>query len=317
MPGVASWGYLNPWVTLNPFVEGDDATKRLPVSADLARHRAHRAAVAARRASSGSCCCTRCSASVRRRADAKRAAAWMAHTEQEARRKFEAEREKDERGNEERGDRGRRCRVGANLDRRPPHGRPTDRALRRRAGRGRARAHEHCGHRSGGTGRRRRVRREPDGERERRRRADAVRPTVPPTAPLEGPAHHAARPARHEQQQAPGSFIDTPRGGGRAPAPAAPPRRARRGEPGRRALRRRPEQRATRPRSTRWRASCSSGSRFATSRSRRSTHGGLLAGGTVRQATSARSTTSHGRPQARREAHDQRRGCRASGSGRS
>ncbi|MFE7846307.1 hypothetical protein ACFUTX_14055 [Microbacterium sp. NPDC057407] len=33
LPGIASWGYLNAHVTLNPFVEGDDATKLLPVPA--------------------------------------------------------------------------------------------------------------------------------------------------------------------------------------------------------------------------------------------------------------------------------------------
>ena len=32
LPGIASWGYLNAHVRLNPFVEGDDETKRMSVA---------------------------------------------------------------------------------------------------------------------------------------------------------------------------------------------------------------------------------------------------------------------------------------------
>ncbi|WP_411720577.1 hypothetical protein [Mycetocola sp.] len=90
LPGIASVGYLNPWVTLNPFVEGDDETKRMPVPAT-----------------------TRDTVLIappwilvialvlvalffvyrrwRRQVDAKRAAVWIEYTENEARRKVEAE----------------------------------------------------------------------------------------------------------------------------------------------------------------------------------------------------------------------------------
>ncbi|MCC2032588.1 DUF916 domain-containing protein [Microbacterium allomyrinae] len=92
LPGIASLGYLNPWVTLNPFVEGDDETKRMAVPA-TARDTILLAPpwivlialalialfVVFRR--------------WRRKADAKRAAEWVAYTEEEARRKAEAERE--------------------------------------------------------------------------------------------------------------------------------------------------------------------------------------------------------------------------------
>lgn len=90
IPGVASWGYLNPWVTLNPFVEGDDTGKQLPVPA-TSRDAVLIAipwafviiivvaalVVMVRRR--------------RRRVDAERAKAWMEHTENEARRTVEAE----------------------------------------------------------------------------------------------------------------------------------------------------------------------------------------------------------------------------------
>lgn len=94
VPAVAAWGYLNPWVTLNPFVEGDDASKRMAVSA-ISRDTVLIAppwplvilivlvilySVFAR---------------WRRRADATRAAAWIAHTEEEARRRIEAERARE------------------------------------------------------------------------------------------------------------------------------------------------------------------------------------------------------------------------------
>lgn len=92
LPGIASWIYLNAHVALNPFVEGDDQTKQLPVAATsrdtvlialpwsilivialIALFFAYRW--------------------WRRKVDAKRAAAWMEYTEAEARRKAEAERD--------------------------------------------------------------------------------------------------------------------------------------------------------------------------------------------------------------------------------
>lgn len=94
IPGVASWGYLNPWVTLNPFVEGDDATKKLPVSA-TSRDTVLIAppwplviviVLVALYILFGKW---------RRRADAKRAAVWIEYTEREARRKIEAERARE------------------------------------------------------------------------------------------------------------------------------------------------------------------------------------------------------------------------------
>jgi hypothetical protein len=95
VPGVASWGYLNPWVTLNPFVEGDDA-KRLPV-AQVSRDTVLIAPPWPVVVLAGVVLLYVLFSKMRRRADDKRAAAWMAHTEQEARRKVEAEREQGER----------------------------------------------------------------------------------------------------------------------------------------------------------------------------------------------------------------------------
>ena len=96
VPGVASWGYLNPWVTLNPFVEGDDETKRLPVSA-TSRDTVLIAPPWPLVVLVGLVLLYVLFSKLRRRSDAKRTAAWMAHTEHEARRRIEAEREKDER----------------------------------------------------------------------------------------------------------------------------------------------------------------------------------------------------------------------------
>lgn len=92
LSGIASWGYLNPWVMLNPFVEGDDETKRMPVPA-TSRDTILIAPpwilllvvllvvglIVFRR--------------WRRKVDAKRAAEWIAYTEAEARRNASAERE--------------------------------------------------------------------------------------------------------------------------------------------------------------------------------------------------------------------------------
>ncbi|GAA1757849.1 DUF916 domain-containing protein [Agromyces humatus] len=94
IPGVASWGYLNPWVTLNPFVEGDDADKKLPVSAisrDTVLIAPPWPLVIAIALVVGFIVLRRW----RNTVDAKNAAAWIEYTEQEARRKIEAEREKD------------------------------------------------------------------------------------------------------------------------------------------------------------------------------------------------------------------------------
>ncbi len=92
VPGIPSLGYLNANVTLNPFVEGDDETKRMPVAATsrdtmlialpwmlLILLGLIGAFILFRR--------------WRRTVDAKRAAEWIEYTEAEARRKAEAERE--------------------------------------------------------------------------------------------------------------------------------------------------------------------------------------------------------------------------------
>lgn len=92
IPGVASWGYLNPWITLNPFVEGDDASKKLPVSA-ISRDTVLVAPPWPLVIAIGLVVLYILFSKWRRRADEKRAAAWIAHTEQEARRKIAAERD--------------------------------------------------------------------------------------------------------------------------------------------------------------------------------------------------------------------------------
>ena len=92
IPGVASWGYLNPWLTLNPFVEGDDANKKMPVSA-TSRDTVLIAPPWPLVIVLALVVLYLLFSKWRRRADAKRAAVWIAHTEQEARRKVEAERE--------------------------------------------------------------------------------------------------------------------------------------------------------------------------------------------------------------------------------
>jgi hypothetical protein len=92
LPGIASWIYLNAHVTLNPFVEGDDQSKQLPVPATSRDTVLFAlpwsiliviALVALFFVYRG----------WRRKVDAQRAAAWMAYTEAEARRKVEAERD--------------------------------------------------------------------------------------------------------------------------------------------------------------------------------------------------------------------------------
>lgn len=92
VPGVAAWLYLNPWVTLNPFVDDTDPARLLPVPAS-----------------------SRDTVTIgmpwpvlilivlvvayflfrwwRRKVDAKRAEVWIAYTEEQARLKAEAERE--------------------------------------------------------------------------------------------------------------------------------------------------------------------------------------------------------------------------------
>ena len=88
LPGVASWGYLNPWVTLNPFVEGDDETKRLSVAAtsrDTVLIALPWALLIVILLAAGFVLLRRW----RRRVDAKRAEVWIEYTENEARRKAE------------------------------------------------------------------------------------------------------------------------------------------------------------------------------------------------------------------------------------
>ncbi|WP_448811387.1 COG1470 family protein [Agromyces bauzanensis] len=91
VPGVASWGYLNPWVTINPFVEGDDAAKALPAP-QISRDTVLIAPPWPIVVLAGLVVLYVLFSKGRRLADEKRAAVWIAHTEQEARRKIEAER---------------------------------------------------------------------------------------------------------------------------------------------------------------------------------------------------------------------------------
>jgi dihydroorotate dehydrogenase (fumarate) len=90
--GVAAWGYLNPWVTLSPFVEGNDPSKRLvtePTTRDavviampwlllLVLVLAALFLVIRRR---------------RRKSNEKKAAEWVAYTEAETRRRIAEERD--------------------------------------------------------------------------------------------------------------------------------------------------------------------------------------------------------------------------------
>ena len=90
IPAVASWIYLNPWVTLNPFVEGDDDSKRLSVPA-TSRDTILIAvpwAIVLVLVLVGLFFVVR---AWRRRVDARRAAAWIEYTENEARRKAQVE----------------------------------------------------------------------------------------------------------------------------------------------------------------------------------------------------------------------------------
>ena len=81
-------------MTLNPFVEGDDVTKRMAVSA-TSRDTVLIAPPWPLVIVIALVVLYILFSKWRRRADAKRAAVWMAHTEQEARRKIEAERAGD------------------------------------------------------------------------------------------------------------------------------------------------------------------------------------------------------------------------------
>ncbi len=92
LTGIASWGYLNPWVKLNPFVEGDDETKRMPVSAtsrDTILIAPPWTLLIALVFIAGFIVFRKW----RRKVDAKRAQEWIEHTEAEAKRKAEAEHE--------------------------------------------------------------------------------------------------------------------------------------------------------------------------------------------------------------------------------
>jgi dihydroorotate dehydrogenase (fumarate) len=92
LPGIASLGYLSANVLLNPFVEGDDETKDLPVPATSRDTMliAPPWTVLILLALVGGFVAFR---AWRRRVDAKRAAEWIAYTEAEAKRKAEDERE--------------------------------------------------------------------------------------------------------------------------------------------------------------------------------------------------------------------------------
>ena len=92
LPGIASWGYLNPYVTLNPFVEGDDASKRMGVAAtarDTILIAPPWILLIAAAVFVGFVVFRRW----RSKVDAERAAEWVAYTEAEAKRKADAERE--------------------------------------------------------------------------------------------------------------------------------------------------------------------------------------------------------------------------------
>lgn len=92
LPGIASWGYISANVTLNPFVEGDDESKRLGVAAtsrDTILIAPPWVVLIALVLIVGFVLFRRW----RRNVDAKRAAEWVAYTEAEAKRKAEAERE--------------------------------------------------------------------------------------------------------------------------------------------------------------------------------------------------------------------------------
>lgn len=91
LPGIASWGYLNAQVTLNPFVEGDDVTKQLPVPAtsrDVLLFAPPWVLLIAAALVVGFVFFRRW----RRKVDEKRAAEWIAYTEAEAARKAGEER---------------------------------------------------------------------------------------------------------------------------------------------------------------------------------------------------------------------------------
>lgn len=90
--GVAAWGYLNPWVTLSPFVEGNDPEKRLvtePTTRDAFVLAMPWLLVIAILLAGLVLLLVKW----RRAQDRKRAAAWIEYTEGEARRKAEAEAE--------------------------------------------------------------------------------------------------------------------------------------------------------------------------------------------------------------------------------
>lgn len=92
LPGIASWGYLNARVTLNPFVEGNDVTKRLGVPAtsrDTILIAPPWTLLILIALTAGFVVFRKW----RRKVDANRAAEWIAYTEAEAKRKAEAERE--------------------------------------------------------------------------------------------------------------------------------------------------------------------------------------------------------------------------------
>lgn len=90
VPGIAAWGFLNPWVKLNPFVEGGDTDKRLNVGS-AARDTVLIAIPWPLVILLGLLGLFFVFRAWRRRVDADRAAAWMAHTEAEARRRVASE----------------------------------------------------------------------------------------------------------------------------------------------------------------------------------------------------------------------------------
>lgn len=92
LPGIASWGFLSPHVTLNPFVEGEDAAKRLAVPTTV------RDTILVALPWSLLIALALVAGFIvfrnwRRKVHAKRAAEWITYTEEQAKLQAEAERD--------------------------------------------------------------------------------------------------------------------------------------------------------------------------------------------------------------------------------
>ncbi|WP_157156890.1 hypothetical protein [Diaminobutyricimonas sp. LJ205] len=94
IPAVAAWGYLNPGVTLKPFVDGSDPSRYMPV-AETSRDTVLIALPWVLVIVLGLVALAFVFRRWRQSVDARRAAEWIKHTEDEARRKAEAEQAKE------------------------------------------------------------------------------------------------------------------------------------------------------------------------------------------------------------------------------